>query len=286
MLYTREKLEEYSNPLSDTENEKCKNSIKMVKDALVSAGYSLDEDLKQYDDYTFYYETRDKYGNRITVLLQGSYANKTNIKHTSDVDVAVIYKPFFPLAFSLYKDRITKALKNYFGNDAERKNKSITVHGNTNRKDIDVVPAYSDENIANGINFYTDAGERIINYPLQHISNATSKNKNTSSMYKKYVRILKNIKHDMEETKSSARNVGSFQLESLLWNLPNNYFSTYTYSYNKGVKDIIGYIYNHINEIRNYKEGNGIKALVISEDVYNKLRAFVTDLYYFYSCEV
>ena len=45
----------------------------------------------------------------------------------------------------------------------ERKNKSICVSGNTYRKSIDVVPAFSiTNNLLDGIQFLTDKGEKII----------------------------------------------------------------------------------------------------------------------------
>ncbi|MGN1327306.1 MAG: nucleotidyltransferase [Clostridia bacterium] len=275
MRYTRKDLEEYAKPISDTENETCKRAIRMVKDALVYAGYDLDDDLKQYDEYTFYYEKRDSFGGVLTVLLQGSYANKTNIKHTSDVDVSILYKSAMPYQFSSYKDSILSALENYFGSrNVHRKNKSIKVEGNSGRKDIDVVPAFYDTFIKDGIYFYTDDGERIQNFPLQHIDNSTQKNKNTNYNYKRYVRILKNIKRDL-----NYDDIGSFQLESLLWNIPDSLFTEYTYCLEIGTKNIINYLYDNRYNFRSYKEGNGIKKLVTDDTILKKIVNFVNLLY-------
>lgn len=273
MRYTLKDLQEYASPISDTENEMCKRAIRMVRDALVNAGFDLDDDLKKYDEYTFYYEKRNSFGDVLTVLLQGSYANKTNIKHTSDVDVSILYKSVLPYSFEAYKSRIFNALKDYFGfSSVCRKNKSIKVYGNSGRKDIDVVPAFYSTTIKDGIYFFTDDNQRIINYPLQHISNSTNKNVNTKYNYKRYVRIFKNIKRDL-----NYNSIGSFQLESLLWNLPDNLFEEYTYLLNNGTKNIINYLYNNKYYIGNFKEGNGIKPL-ITEDVRN-ITKFIDELY-------
>lgn len=275
MRYTRTNLEEYAKSISETENEACKRAIRMVKDALVSAGYDLDDDLKQYDEYTFYYEKMDSFGGVLTVLLQGSYANKTNIKHTSDVDVSILYKSAIPYQFSSYKNSILSALENYFGNNnVHRKNKSIKVNGNSGRKDIDVVPAFYDSSVKDGIYFYTDNGEKIINYPLQHISNSTEKNKRTDYNYKRYVRIFKNIKGDL-----NFDDIGSFQLESLLWNLPDSLFREYTYYLEKGTKNIIKYLYDNRYNFRSYKEGNGIKQLASNDVIFKNLVDFVNLLF-------
>lgn len=136
-------------------------------------------------------------------MVQGSYANNTNIKRYSDVDVSVVDSPTIPLSlenyFMNFKADIYKALYRKFGSDAKRKNRSIRAEGNTYRKSIDVVPALSlSGNIENGIQFITDDGNKIINYPLKQIRNENLKNKETNYKFKRYVRIFKNIRMNME----------------------------------------------------------------------------------------
>ena len=233
MIYNKNKLEDYAEPIIKTEKEQCKNAIDMVKDALVSYGYSINRSINNYtnEGYAYYYELKSSNYSTVTVLVQGSYANNTNIKRYSDVDVSVIYTPIIPISlemsFNKYKDEVYAALYKKFGYEVKRKNKSIKVNGNTYRKSIDVVPAFSlTRNIEDGIQFITDDGVKITNYPLKQISNENQKNKLTNYKYKKYVRIFKNIKMDMENLKfSSAENVGSFQVESLLWNISNDCFN-------------------------------------------------------------
>ena len=147
-----------------------------------------------------------------------------------------------------------------FGYEVKRKNKSIKVNGNTYRKSIDVVPAFSlTRNIEDGIQFITDDGVKITNYPLKQISNENQKNKLTNYKYKKYVRIFKNIKMDMENLKfSSAENVGSFQVESLLWNISNDCFTKYS-ALGYGVEEIIEYLASHKFMLNSYYESNGTK---------------------------
>ena len=105
--------------------------------------------------------------------------------------------------------------------------------------------------------------------PLNHI-----KNKKTSFNYKRYVRILKNIRKDLNFDK-----IGSFQLESLLWNLPDSLFRNNTYCLEIGVQNIINYLYDNRYQFRIFKEGNGIKQLALTDDVFNSLITFVTILY-------
>lgn len=268
MYYKASKLEEYAEPISSTEEQQCKNAIDMVKDALVDYGYIIKTSRNNYtsEGYAFYYELKKSDSSTITVLVQGSYANNTNIKRYSDVDVSVVYTPIIPLSlenyFMNFKADIYKALYRKFGSDAKRKNKSIRVEGNTYRKSIDVVPAFSlSGNIENGIQFITDDGNKIINYPLKQIRNENLKNKETNYKFKRYVRIFKNIRMDMETSNiTSAKKIGSFQIESLIWNASNEVFTKYT-TLGYGVEEIISYLVSHKYLIDSYCESNGIKKL-------------------------
>lgn len=268
MKYSNSNLEDYASPLSETEREQCQHAIDMVKDALIDYGYIFKTSRSNYSDegYAYYYELRDSSYSTITILMQGSYANNTNIKRYSDVDVSVIYNPVIPLSLDRYfmgfKEDIYKALVQRFGTSVERKNKSLCVSGNTYRKTIDVVPAFSvGPKLEDGIQFLTDKGEKIVNYPLKQILNENKKNKDTQYKFKKYVRILKNIKMDMEASNIiSAKNIGSFQVESLLWNIPNDVFTKYiTLGY--GVEEIIKYLINNKVLLDYFTESNVIKKL-------------------------
>lgn len=290
MIYSKAKLDEYASPLSDKEKEQCQNAIDMVKEALVNYGYVIKTQRNNYSEegYAYYYELRDTSYSTITILLQGSYANNTNIKRYSDVDVSVIYSPIIPLSldksFMKFKEDIYNALVKKFGSDVERKNKSICVSGNTYRKSIDVVPAFSiTNNLLDGIQFLTDKGEKIINYPLKQILNENKKNKDTGYKFKRYVRIIKNIKEDMEASNiSSAKNIGSFQVESLLWNISDEVFTKYiTLGY--GVEEIIQRLIKNKHLISLYKESNGIKQLCNPPVEANKIQQFIDSLNNFFT---
>lgn len=293
MKYSKTILESYAQPISNTEKEQCEHAIDMVKDALVEYGYKISNTRKNYssEGYAFYYELRESdYSSTVTVLVQGSYANNTNIKRYSDVDVSVISKPIIPISleksFNSFKTKIYNALCRKFGSDVVRKNKSINVKGNTYRKSIDVVPAYSvGSNIEDGIQFLTDKGEKIVNYPLKQIKNENSKNSKTKYMFKKYVRILKNIKEDMEESYiQSAKEVGSFQVESLLWNLDDSVFTKYiTLGY--GVEEILDSLKTKKYLLDYYYESNGIKKLCPNSSMKILLQDFIDDLIEYFKYE-
>lgn len=292
MKYSRNKLEEYSEKISETEKIQCENAIDMVKDALKDYGYRISQSKLNFSDdgYAYYYKMNDNSFGNLTVIVQGSYANNTNIRRYSDVDISVVYSSLFSTSlenqFYEFKSKVFNALRDKFGSDVIRKNKSIRVKGNTNRKSIDVVAAFAIGNkIENGIQFLTDDGIKIVNYPLKQIKNENEKHRDTNYYFKKYVRILKNIKEDMlEHGYLSASKIGSFQVESLLWNLNNSLFNTYS-SIGYGINNLISTLKSCKCLLYSYKESNGIKPLCKNEEVESNLKMFISDITDFFEFE-
>lgn len=319
MKFTEEQLKSYAAPLSETEDQKCKNAIGMVRDALKDLGFTDDNKSIQKmlsDTYAYFVEMRSVYGHRsIKIFIQGSYANNTNVRTQSDVDIAVVQEEVFrteyragvtdnnynfsaaPIRAKLFKDEVEEALRSKFGSDVERKNKSIKIHGNTYRKDADTVPclrnrdyrndfSYNPENYVGGIAITADDGTIIINYPEQHISNGRKKNVDTNSYYKKMVRIIKKMRYLMQDNGLvSASKVSSFVLESLLWNVPNNVFMKYTI-YRFIFDEIVSYTYSNLQLLSTFKEANGIKPLCGNQTDIINLKNFISDLHSFYQYDI
>ncbi len=324
MKFTEEQLKTYAAPLSETENQKCLNVIGMVRDSLKELGFTDDNKVitRLYEDtYAYSLEMRSLIGSRrVKLFIQGSYANNTNVRTQSDVDIAVVqeevftteYRPStnaYPQSDSNYgfitaaattksfKDEVEECLKKKFGIDVERRNKSIKVHGNTYRKDADTVPCrrYRDyrgdyrndsDNYIGGIVIIPDNGYRIINYPEQHIANGKKKNNDTNRYYKKMVRIIKKMRYMMADAGyTTANNVSSFGLESLLWNIPDTIFTKYSiYRFEFG--EIVDYLYNNKSLIGVYKEANDIKPLCQTTNDENNYKAFIDSLKSFYEYDI
>lgn len=329
MKFTEAMLEDYAKPLSETENQSCKNAIRLVSDSLKRLGFTDDgrEISPLYPDtYSYSLELRNLIGTRkIKLLVQGSYANNTNVRTQSDVDIAVIQEEVFtteyrtdgwypqtdanyhftiaPTPAKAFKDEVQECLENDFGRDVERKNKSIKVHGNTYRKDTDTVPCrryrdyrkdfYNDaNNYVGGIVIYPDNGGRIINYPEQHIANGRIKNINTHQYYKKMVRIMKKIRFLMEESnnaafKSAAQGVSSFMLESLLWNIEDKWYLDNCGNTTRilAFKSMVEHLVIHQKLFSYFKEANGIKPLCVDDIALEKLKFYVNTLIFFFEYE-
>nr|WP_235918140.1 nucleotidyltransferase [Paenibacillus lutrae] len=290
----------------------------MVVSALKPLGFQEKKSSVEplYNDTYAYFQDLE-YGNRrIKVFIQGSYANNTNVRTQSDVDIAVVEEDTFRTHYrsgvsdtdygfinaslrpKTFKDEIEAALIEKFGDDVNRENKSIKIYGNSYRKDADSVPCrrYKDfqndfrndpKNFIGGIIITADSGEEIINYPEQHISNGKEKNVATNYYYKKMVRIIKKIRYLMKENGiTAADNVSSFALESLLWNIPTAYYLEYK-NYRKVYmfQKIINYLKINIHSLSSYKEANGIKLLCPTHESIEKMKLFINALEIFYDYE-
>lgn len=252
--YTHDQLMTMSRPASETEETKMENARIAIMKALGSS-----EILKS---------------NAYEVFGQGSYANNTNIRNNSDIDINVCYTDayYYDLPdnvtrqdlgltgsvqydYTLFKNDIEKMLVAYFGRtNVLRKNKCIHVNGNSYRAEIDVVPTWKYRNYIGkngtyneGVILYSDDQNRVINYPKQHFTNGVNKNNVTLRRYKRLVRIIKNLKIKMEDTGYYQNNrITSFLIEGLVYNYPNAKYilSNFTYDWNTIIRDFIYYFWH------------------------------------------
>lgn len=265
--FTEETLNNWRYPASDTEETKLANAEKMVREAIADS-----EELK----------------NKSTEIFgQGSYANDTNVKINSDIDINVCLSDtiFIQIPegkkqedfgysdsdykFSEYKDAVERALVKKFGRkDVIRNDKCITVLENTYRVEADVVPTFKynrhDDNggKAIGTKFITDEGYPVINYPLQHIENGKLKNSQTQRRFKRLTRIFKRLRYKMIEDKIPVSdNITSFLIECLLWNVPNKVFNDYD-TWTERLKQSIIFLYNNTKEDKDCKEWGEVSELL------------------------
>lgn len=222
-------LRVWDNPISTTEDQHCNNMKSMIVDAIKS-------------NTNF---TSDQY----EIFIQGSYANDTNVKANSDIDICIMYKKtFFTLypagkvdsdygnlssdyKYEQYKQNIVNALINKFGRSGVTiGDKSIKISENTYRTRADVVPAFEykvyneTKYLYSGTKYITDTGKIIINYPKQHIDNTIVKNKSTGYWYKKMIRCFKRIMYDYQDL-GKFLNIKSFVLESILFNISDSFYA-------------------------------------------------------------
>lgn len=224
-------------------------------------------------------------GKDYKIYLQGSYANSTNIKVDSDIDIVIQLnstfnhdtskltldqKELFNQAhkgatyhFVDFKVDIIQALESYFDQSRIKiGNKSIKLIGDNYLSNTDIVPClqyrnYNSFDINNkndyveGIKFWTtNENKEIVNYPKIHESNGKYKNQvnRTNSKYKDVVRIVKNIKKKLiEDNVLNSKMAPSYFLECAIYNVPDSYF---VYDYQMSLEQSLGFILNECDPSR------------------------------------
>lgn len=230
----------------------------------------------------------------IKVFAQGSYKANTNVKHDSDVDICVLNTDYvfgnYPdgrgsgdfglsdtnFSYAEFKNMVGDALISRFGAQVvTRGNKAFDIHANSYRVDADVIPAFEHRRYTgrfisggrheyySGIEFHPDDGGKIINWPEQTYSNGCNKNDNTSRRYKRVIRILKRLRNQMQDEHIlAANNIGSFLIESLVWNAPNTNFGSLGYQSN--VRAVLAHTFNETltdDKCKEWGEVNELKYL-------------------------
>ncbi len=229
MAHEREEtFRRWSKAPSDTEDERCQNAETVVRNAI-----------RAHPPF----KTRS-----IEVFVQGSYANGTNVRSESDVDICVLCTDVCftqyptgwsdadaglvdsPHTYADFKNEVERALRNYLPSGAKitRGDKAIDLHENTYRVDADVVAAFEHRRYSvnggytSGTEFRSDSGKRIINWPRQNRANGNAKNEATRTRFKKLVRVVKNLRNEMVAAgKSTAAPIPSYLIECLVWNAPD-----------------------------------------------------------------
>jgi hypothetical protein len=231
MNVSDDRLALWARPLSETEDAKCVSAREQITQAM-----------------------RAKFGNSVRVFLQGSYANRTNVRQDSDIDIVVVHTDFYfpdvsllpqeqqstywasfkPATYTYddFRNEVHTTLLSTFPSMVQPKEKCLKVAGNTTRMNADVIASfthhrfYSPTDIEHtGIAFNTRSGTRVESFPEQHYDNGVVKNESTGRSYKQIVRILKNVRNALIESRSiDEKLVSSFFIECLVWNVPDEYF--------------------------------------------------------------
>lgn len=184
----------------------------------------------------------------IRVFAKGSYANNTNVRENSDIDIAVEFTGLSTTAFSdgltfdglrlhrytgtdkaVLKEFLREALVAEFGASSvdSSGNKIFSIKGSEKIHNTDVIPCttfthYHAKGKTIGIELIPNIADTIrpINYPDQHMENGISKNNNTKRRYKRAVRILKNVRNHLVDEYNKPE-YPSFMIECMAYNISN-----------------------------------------------------------------
>lgn len=222
--------------------------------------------------------------------MQGSYANDTNVYRDSDVDIIIrldsafyhnaatlpadqtrIFERRYPgaVAYGLpeFRADVANWLRQKFGK-IDVGQKAISILGEGGRRDCDVLPCarfkyyykitQNDESFADGICFFMRDGSRIVNFPVQHSNNCTTKHKSSSQWFKPTVRLYKNMRNYLVDKRIIQDGVApSYFIEGMLYNVPSDRYGT---NFDKTFVETFNFIVNA--DRSSFMCANGIHPLL------------------------
>ena len=275
----------WSKPPGKTEQERCDRAVQALKDAAAA-------------DPTLATRT-------VRTFPQGSYRNRTNVRQDSDVDVCVLCEDTFyydlppgvsphsvgitpaTYMFGSFKNDVERALVNKFGRaNVRRGNKAFDVNESSRRVDADAAPCFAYRlyvtGWSGGLQYHEgtaliadDTGRCISNFPQQQYDNGVAKNESTNRRFKRAVRIVKKLRHEMEGAGvASARTMASFLIESLIWNAPNSLFDTV--SLRDMTQGVVAHLWGRTRDDAScsaWTEENGIKLLFHGSQSWTRAQA-------------
>ena len=268
----------WAGPPGKTETTRCRNAVGAIRNAISKSPKLSAKNIK--------------------VFAQGSYHNRVNVRHDSDVDVGVLcWDSFFvdylddaarstlqstPATYRYheFKNDLGAALVAYFGpSGVSRGSKAFDLSGNTYRVEADVAPFFEhrgylgDGSYLAGVAMQPDRGGLIVNYPEKlldtwpavplHYENAVSKNSATHRRFKGVVRIIKTAGNRMANAgMPTAASVPGFLIECLVWNMPDGCFEPA--SWTERVRSVLLTIWSCTRGqagCESWTEVNGVKRL-------------------------
>lgn len=288
----KELFKTWSKPPSETEEEKGANAAKMIREA-IRGDASLSK-------------------RNIDVYATGSYANNTNVRQDSDIDVAIVLQDvccydlrdgLTPAEIGIgtgsygledFRAEVHRALAATFGNQQVRlMNKTLTVRASSTRLNADATPFLLHRRYTRrpeGGSEYIEGAElrprsdpqrRVINWHRQHYDKGVAKNDRTHKRFKRVVRILKNLSSDMASSgdpaaKNAAAVVPSFLLECLVYNTPNDKLGLDDSGYYEDVKAVVSWLWNQTKPEAggtSFTEVSGLKPLFAKEQAWTMAQA-------------
>jgi hypothetical protein len=227
-----DQLAGWTGPSSDTEKDKQDRTERMIRQAI---------------------DSHEPFNNcSLKVFAKGSYANNTNVRSDSDVDIAVectevqywdesekgvrtpgkkyegIWTP------AKLRTELIAAMNAKFPKQVDTTGSTaIQINSSSARVDADVVPCFSykyymKSETRTGTKIFKTTGNSIVNYPAQQLENGKAKNNRTGYVYKKGARLLKRIENEMAADET-FRELPSYFMECLAYNCPDSIFAHSTW---------------------------------------------------------
>jgi hypothetical protein len=258
-------------PSSSTEQDRQNRAERMIRNAIEAHTAFADT------DYCIY--------------AKGSYANNTNVRIDSDVDIVVECQEciYYDYGSSVapsssvsdpysgqwtpvrWRAEVAAAIINYFGKSGVDGSGAVALVVSEvpgSRPSADVVPSFafrrywsSDRSrYSVGSKVFTTSGAQIVNWPQQQLENGREKNDQTGRRYKNYVRALKNAENYLARNGTITMKP-SYLMECLVWNVDNE--TLCAGDLDDGFRDTLLWLWQHLEMYvqKEWLEPNMLKYL-------------------------
>ncbi len=233
----------------------------------------------------------DKVLDNIDFEYQGSVSNNTHIRATSDLDLLVILRPYDVPNENLLqlKDNCHSNIKTNFPKvNIERGAKSLKLTGGSLRRDIDVVPSCWNEKTKpkKGIAILNEEeNSQVINTPFYHNQLLNQKDEHCKFFYKKAIRLVKNLKADIEEQENKELKISSYEITALIYHISNDKFSTL-----KQNTELVPMLVKEFNlllsrkDLKELEVPDGSRKIIKNKETIISLQELIQKLSYILNC--
>ena len=233
----------------------------------------------------------DKVLDNIDFEYQGSVSNNTHIRATSDLDLLVILRLYDVPNENLLqlKDNCHSNIKTNFPKvNIERGAKSLKLTGGSLRRDIDVVPSCWNEKTKpkKGIAILNEEeNSQVINTPFYHNQLLNQKDEHCKFFYKKAIRLVKNLKADIEEQENKELKISSYEITALIYHISNDKFSTL-----KQNTELVPMLVKEFNlllsrkDLKELEVPDGSRKIIKNKETIISLQELIQKLSYILNC--
>lgn len=229
----------------------------------------------------------------VRVYVKGSYANNTNVRRDSDVDVAVEWTRWFyvstieatrgmtpdqlgydPISVgptpAEFRARVERAMLAAFGAAAVNTSgdKAITVSRGTDTLDADVVPCFELHRFDAprvyhvGHRLFPRSGGSRDNFPQQNLDNGRARNNQTNRRYKQIVRCVKRLEGELVEQGKIQREYPGYLVECMLYNVPEIYFTSEP-TLHQTLRNCLSFVWDGLREAGKYDGWHEVNELLM-----------------------
>ena len=291
------RLQAWARPPGVTESEKMARAEKAIRDAIAASPALSTRDIVVFPQGSYRNRTSVPRESDVDICVMTrdvvfvdwdwvdeSARTNATVRRALEAKAGLADTPY---TYEGFKNDVEAALVAKFGRAAVvRGDKAFDIRENTYRIESDCIAVFERRQwrrnsagvlvYTTGVQFISDAGAKIHNYPRQQFEKGEAKHVRTGRRYKKMVRIIKNLSNEMADAGiAEAGLIPSFLIECLVHQVADSYFRQATFY--EELDLVLAYIVvNTRSDERcgKWTEVNGIKFLFHTTQPWTREHAF------------